>query len=440
MGEIIRNGESYSGIGGESGSAVTGVKGDNETAYRTGDVNLTPENIGAISTEDVQKGIPLKEDTVFSPFEASYYLLAEIIPSGNGDQKNYNSPITFEVTCSGVKVPYMIYLQFYWSSGLHVNFNYTGYGDGDKFILVKSVGKYYLYFNMNQTELQRTGSVAITRFSNPNYGHADGVVVNIDCNPTNQLEDGDKITPNKLSNDQTYDLSPYAVRTDKDNIIDSSLVLGRLTGINTGTVMWQDQHRKIWAGIKNGNGAFYVWDATHNKSVLISHEDGTNTFDGYSVGTIDVGDSNYITLAYSLPELPYSSYTWIAAWNGRQLRAVHKSQFVATQSSSKRYKTNIKPITKERARRILDVEIETFDYKNGVVDDGEQYDRTGAIAEDVAEIYPEAVIFRDIEGLGTVPDAIDYSRLIPSMIKMAQLQQEEINALKKRVMDLESES
>ncbi len=88
----------------------------------------------------------------------------------------------------------------------------------------------------------------------------------------------------------------------------------------------------------------------------------------------------------------------------------------------------------------MDVEIETFDYKNGVVDDREQYDRTGAIAEDVAEIYPEAVIFRDIEDLGNVPDAIDYSRFIPSMIKMMQMQQEEINALKKRVMDLEGES
>ena len=32
------------------GSLVTGVKGDNETDYRTGDVNITPANVGAIPT------------------------------------------------------------------------------------------------------------------------------------------------------------------------------------------------------------------------------------------------------------------------------------------------------------------------------------------------------------------------------------------------------
>lgn len=34
-----------------SAKKVTGVKGNNETEYRTGDVNLTPENIGAIATD-----------------------------------------------------------------------------------------------------------------------------------------------------------------------------------------------------------------------------------------------------------------------------------------------------------------------------------------------------------------------------------------------------
>lgn len=37
-----------------SGSGVTGVKGDAESTYRTGNVNLTPANIGAIPT--TQKG------------------------------------------------------------------------------------------------------------------------------------------------------------------------------------------------------------------------------------------------------------------------------------------------------------------------------------------------------------------------------------------------
>lgn len=34
-------------------ATVTGVKGDAESSYRHGDVNLTPANIGAVSTSDV---------------------------------------------------------------------------------------------------------------------------------------------------------------------------------------------------------------------------------------------------------------------------------------------------------------------------------------------------------------------------------------------------
>lgn len=34
--------------GGGGGGAVSGVKGDAESTYRTGNVNLTPENIGAL--------------------------------------------------------------------------------------------------------------------------------------------------------------------------------------------------------------------------------------------------------------------------------------------------------------------------------------------------------------------------------------------------------
>lgn len=36
-----------------AGATVTGVKGDSETSYRKGNVNLTAENIGAISTADI---------------------------------------------------------------------------------------------------------------------------------------------------------------------------------------------------------------------------------------------------------------------------------------------------------------------------------------------------------------------------------------------------
>lgn len=42
---------------------------------------------------------------------------------------------------------------------------------------------------------------------------------------------------------------------------------------------------------------------------------------------LDSGDSRHLTMSYSKAGLEYDSYTWLAAWNGNELRAVNKSQF-----------------------------------------------------------------------------------------------------------------
>lgn len=41
----------------------------------------------------------------------------------------------------------------------------------------------------------------------------------------------------------------------------------------------------------------------------------------------DVGDHRTLSFAYSKDGLAYGSYSWLAGWNGSELRAVHKSQF-----------------------------------------------------------------------------------------------------------------
>ncbi|MCI8713796.1 MAG: hypothetical protein HFH23_16425 [Ruminococcus sp.] len=109
------------------------------------------------------------------------------------------------------------------------------------------------------------------------------------------------------------------------------------------------------------------------------------------------------------------------AWAGISASGFHNQ-------SSCRYKKNITPMTEERAKRILEVEVDTYDYKDNVVDEN-QYDRTGVIAEKIVEIMPEVVSYREIEGLGNVPDSVDYSRFVASLIKMTQIQQNEIDTL-----------
>lgn len=445
MGEIIRNGESYSGSGGSGG--VTGVKGDKETAYRTGEVNLTPQNIGAVSKDNVAAGVPIVEEYIFEPYITDFIHIAEILADVDESRiLGFNAPIVFEVAVSGFQESHTLYIQFdreSSSSVLKTNFRYSGPKTNIFHIRERSdtSNKWDLYVDLRGVPLYGHGSVSISRFSNPNKEHSNGSIVidKIYCSP---------IGYDMLPAGTDYDferIEDNYVKKDEENFVNGNITFHppdyEAGGYNTPVLEWEDSKRDIWAGIKNNNGYFYLWDSTNNRSIIISDATGNNRFNGCSIGVIDNGDNkNTVTMSYSSNALSYSAYQHLAAWNGRQLRAVDKTQYVTTQSSSRRYKENIKPITEERARKILDVEIETFDYKNGVVDDREQYDRTGAIAEDVAEIYPEAVIFRDIEDLGNVPDAIDYSRFIPSMIKMMQMQQEEINALKKRVMDLEGES
>ena len=47
----------------------------------------------------------------------------------------------------------------------------------------------------------------------------------------------------------------------------------------------------------------------------------------------DSNDSTVITFAYSKAGLDYGAYTWLAAWNGRELRAVNKNQFAPASHS-----------------------------------------------------------------------------------------------------------
>jgi hypothetical protein len=88
--------------------------------------------------------------------------------------------------------------------------------------------------------------------------------------------------------------------------------------------------------------------------------------------------------------------------------------------SSIKVKKNVKNITEKEAKRILELRPVSFDYKNGGGDN-----QRGLIAEEVAEIYPEMVHTSE-DGI----PSIDYSKFVPYLIKMVQMQQKQIDALK----------
>lgn len=100
---------------------------------------------------------------------------------------------------------------------------------------------------------------------------------------------------------------------------------------------------------------------------------------------------------------------------------------VQLNTSSRKYKENIEPLTEDEARKILDIETVIFDYKKDHENytSRKGYKNIGCIAEDVDKIIPEVVT----EDNGVIY-GINYTEMIPYLIKMIQIQQKEIEELK----------
>jgi len=84
-------------------------------------------------------------------------------------------------------------------------------------------------------------------------------------------------------------------------------------------------------------------------------------------------------------------------------------------ASSKRYKDHVEYMTEEDANKLLNLEVAKFDYKNG---EKGQY---GLYAEDTVDLIPTCVHIKDEQVEG-----IDYSKLVPFLIKKLQMQERDI--------------
>lgn len=115
--------------------------------------------------------------------------------------------------------------------------------------------------------------------------------------------------------------------------------------------------------------------------------------------------------------------------------------------SSKLMKENISEMTDEQAKKLLELNVVDFDY---IKEFGGLKNQSGLIAEDVLDIFPNVVtIPEDYDeektknaikniGNGKIPKvlSLDYSKLVPYLIKMIQIQQKEIDELKDRIVAL----
>lgn len=110
-----------------------------------------------------------------------------------------------------------------------------------------------------------------------------------------------------------------------------------------------------------------------------------------------------------------------------------------TNPSSRLVKENVATMSDEEAKKILKLTPVDFDYIEAY---GGEKNQHGLIAEDTLDIIPSCVTipegysekeFDAEKGIRNKVLAIDYSKLVPYLIKMVQIQQKEIEGLKKKV-------
>lgn len=358
-----------------TGTMVAGVKGDAEASYRKGNVNITPGNIGlgnVNNTADSDKSVK---------YAAS---------AGNADAAvsvaDYGDPSrTIKIGYSGpsAAVDNLSYVAGYLSGGTQIK-------DVSKAVLQSWLG---------------LGSAAYT--SSGNYassGHTHNYIpTSASCNK-NWSWAGQSGQPEWLwgSNDG----SNMYVWNPRNFSVNYASSAGYSS--SSGSVAWDNVGGKP--------SSYPPSDHSHN---YLSLSGGKITGPIYTEGiTMKLISNSYLNLqSNGIQCRTYDDY----AWSG-----ISAASF--TNQSSRRYKENIEDITDETARQLLDYRVVSYDYINKK--DGQGC--LGLIAEEVAEVNDYPVI-RDAEGR---PDKIDYTRFVPQLIKMVQLQQEEINRLKADIQQL----
>ena len=159
----------------------------------------------------------------------------------------------------------------------------------------------------------------------------------------------------------------------------------------------------------NGNDAVEAYVASNNTGHVDIQYNGdifaslrTNT----NGGVVDVYDQNYLNIQL--------------IGNGGVVRCI-----TVQQTSSRKVKENIKPMEAEEARKILDLDAVSFDYKNK----NNGTNKRGFIAEDVEKVLPNLVTAETEE----LPASLDYIGMIPYLQAVIKEQEKRIEALEKKI-------
>lgn len=356
-----------------TGTMVSGIKGNAETSYRKGNVNITPADIGLGSvnnTADSEKSVK------YATSAGNANTAAAVVDYGDSSQ-------TIKIGYGG-------------PGGNTDNLNYiAGYISGGSQPQIKDVPK-----NVLQAWLG-LGSAAYT--SSNNYA----------------------------SNSHTHD-DRYYTESEVNNLLNSKadsnhshsylpLSGGTLTGaVNFANNTWNKVGDDVMIGDCNIGGMLGIKSSGSGDTGIYMWGKSSGSAPAFKMGsdsrTLFLYGTSYLNLCS--PGIQCRSYD-DNSWSG-----ISAASYTTQSNSSRKLKDNIKDITDERARQILDVNIVTFDYKEGIVAEDHRYDRTGVIAEDTENVCPEVINYDNNE-----PSGVQYDRFIPYLIKMVQLQENRINEL-----------
>ena len=174
--------------------------------------------------------------------------------------------------------------------------------------------------------LGSTGKVCIGKF--PCYD--SNITVEIKST-TNTTYNGTLIIATQNINTSLGGSYECAVYGDEKNKLAASIKIGYVSGSNVFSVyidlpLWSKNLLHIQCVSLAGNPTDIATkvDSIPTTATIVP----TNAFTHTHSSIIDAGNNSTVTtFAYSKAGLGYSDYTWLAGWNGSELRAVAKSQF-----------------------------------------------------------------------------------------------------------------
>lgn len=391
----------------------TGIKGKRETTYRGGNVNLTPENIGAIPWyNSTIVGASTDWNTIVNPGSYLVQTGKDVLDGSNNAPANMYGYGILNVIIGKTDGGYNRIAQIYIPHGIRNNYCYA--------IRVIDASTWTSWRKMKDADANDATYVKKTGDKINGNLEVDGIT-------TLKRSTGQGIYQGTHGTDGWVVIAQIKINATYVNKTLEFKVGGRYKPISTILSIMISSEDNNNPGLEG----FYYYGG--NGNIFRLKKTATSTYQlacqkGAAFGSI------YIMLVHSQAEMEGAveitypntqlatapDSTWMAPTLAGEIGTAAVANSLSS-SSSLKYKKNISEMTEEEARKLLELRPIKYDY----IDEEKGTDCYGFVAEEVAEIMDYPVVYKDGE-----PDALDLSKFVPYQTKMIQVLAEEIRELR----------